>query len=324
MKTPATKSGALRIAEASLKGGRGNAVRRRPRQRAQWNATLAQIPVASRKPSPAPSTGIAVLSGQNPSALRPRLAKPQKAACAHPPASRITSNPPSSSDAAPTSEPPNPPSKRQKPPASASPPPISSLACHLQRPHRHRGGQTLSSLTVGDRNSDGFSLRPPPVTWPALNLGRVRVSRLAAAGRRADAALCPLRADRPPRPRRSRKRPHRPTTANAVRLRHLEAAAIRRPRSRQASPASATRTALPTSSPCSTPNASPSPPKTKSSSQPYPRRLRLDRHPQSPRWCPITEHPQACTVFSARALATVGGGKSHPPTLRDSPLPHPC
>ena len=46
-------------------------------------------------------------------------------------------------------------------------------------------GQTLSSLTVGDADSFSFG---PRLSWPALNLGRVR-AQLAAAGHRADAAL---------------------------------------------------------------------------------------------------------------------------------------
>lgn len=82
------QAGSLRIAEASLKGGRGNALDV-ARATAQWNATLAQIPV-QKEAIARTIHRLAVLSGQNPSALRPQLTstKPQPSA---PGSLRITS-----------------------------------------------------------------------------------------------------------------------------------------------------------------------------------------------------------------------------------------
>lgn len=173
------QAGSLRIAEASLKGGRGNALDV-ARATAQWNATLAQIPVHEEAIARTMHR-LAVLSGQNPSSLRPQLAaaKPQPRA---PGSLRITS-----------------PAEllRRRPDIRAA---ESALEAETARVGIATAdlfprvtfngsigieGQTLSSLTVG--NADSFSFGPR-LSWPALNLGRVR-AQLAAAGHRADATL---------------------------------------------------------------------------------------------------------------------------------------
>ena len=63
------QDGSLRIAEAALKGGQGNKLDV-ARATAQWNATQAQIPVHEEAIARTIHR-LAVLSGQNPSALRP-------------------------------------------------------------------------------------------------------------------------------------------------------------------------------------------------------------------------------------------------------------
>jgi outer membrane protein, multidrug efflux system len=173
------QAGSLRIAEASLKGGRGNALDV-ARATAQWNATLAQIPVHEEAIARTIHR-LAVLSGQNPSSLRPQLAsaKPQPRA---PGSLRITS-----------------PAEllRRRPDIRAAEFALEAetarvgiATADLFPRVTFNGsigieGQTLSSLTAG--NADSFSFGPR-LTWPALNLARVR-AQLAAAGHRADAAL---------------------------------------------------------------------------------------------------------------------------------------
>ena len=171
---------ALHIAQASLKGGRGTQLDV-ARANALWNATLAQIPTYEENIARSIHR-IAVLCGQNPSELRPRLqiSKKQPAVPTHigivKPEELL----------------------RRRPDIRVA---ENTLAAETARvgvavadlfPRVTFGGRidfeaaTLSYLT--DRpNADGFTLGPR-ITWAAFNLGRVR-QQIAAAGRRADAAL---------------------------------------------------------------------------------------------------------------------------------------
>jgi multidrug efflux system outer membrane protein len=169
----------LRIAEASLKGGRGTRLDV-TRATAQWNATLAQIPVHEEATARAIHR-LAVLTAQPPATLRPTLAK----AAAQP----------------------------RAPSSLQIPQPAELLRC---RPDIHAAeaaleaetarvriatadlfprvtfngslgveGTTLANLVRGDADSFTFG---PRLSWPAFNLVRVR-QQIAAAGHRADAAL---------------------------------------------------------------------------------------------------------------------------------------
>lgn len=171
---------ALHIAEASLKGGRGTQLDV-ARANALWNATLAQIPTYQENIAKSIHR-IAVLCGKNPSELRAQLqvVKKQPAVPAHigivKPADLL----------------------RRRPDIRTA---ENILAAETARigvavadlfPRVTFNGRigfeaaTLSYMT--DRpNADGFSFGPR-ITWAAFNIGRVR-QQIAAAGRRADAAL---------------------------------------------------------------------------------------------------------------------------------------
>ncbi len=170
---------ALRIAEASLKGGRGTQLDV-ARASALLNATQAQIP--SHEENIARSIHrIAVLCGQNPSELRPQLQK----------ASRQPNVPASVAIARPAEL------LRLRPDIRLA---ESNLEAATARvgvatadlfPRVSFGGrlniegQTFASLNQYGSNAYSFG---PRISWAFLNLGRVR-QQIKAAGHRADAAL---------------------------------------------------------------------------------------------------------------------------------------
>jgi multidrug efflux system outer membrane protein len=170
---------AMRIAEASLKGGRGTQLDV-ARASALWNATQAQIP--SYEESVAKSIHrIAVLCGRNASELRPQLQKaakqpavPSGIAIAKPaellrrrPDIRIAENTLAAATA-------------RVGVATADLFPRITFGGRLSLE-----GQTLASLHK--YGSPAYSLGPN-ISWAFLNLGRVR-QQIKAAGHRADAAL---------------------------------------------------------------------------------------------------------------------------------------
>lgn len=170
---------AMRIAEASLKGGRGTQLDV-ARASALWNATQAQIP--SYEESVAKSIHrIAVLCGLNPSELRPSLQK----------SSRQPSVPSKVTILKPTEL------LRRRPDIRIA---ENALAAETARvgiavadlfPRVSFGGrlnlegQTLASISKYGSNAYSFG---PRISWAFLNLGRVR-QQIKAAGHRADAAL---------------------------------------------------------------------------------------------------------------------------------------
>lgn len=169
----------LRIAEASLKGGRGTRLDV-TRADAQWNATLAQIPVHEEAIARAIHR-LAVLSGQVPSSLRPRLAK-----AAPQPRSPSSLRIPDPAELL-----------RRRPDIQAAERALEAETARVRIATTDLfprvtfngslgvEGTTLSNLARGD--ADAFSFGPR-LSWPAFNLARVR-QQVAAAGHRADAAL---------------------------------------------------------------------------------------------------------------------------------------
>ena len=170
---------AKRIAEASLKGGRGTQLDV-ARADALWNTTQAQIPTHEENIARAIHR-IAVLSGRNPSDLRPTL---QKSAKQPPIPSKVTILKPAEL-------------LRKRPDIRIA---ENALAAATARvgiatadlfPRVTFSGrlnieaQALTSLS--QHGSDGYSLGPN-ISWAFLNLGRVR-QQIKAAGHRADAAL---------------------------------------------------------------------------------------------------------------------------------------
>lgn len=170
---------ALRIAEASLKGGRGTQLDV-ARASALLNATQAQIPSYEENVARAIHR-IAVLCGQNPSELRPQLQK----------ASRQPGVPASVAIARPAEL------LRLRPDIRMA---ESNLEAATARvgvatadlfPRVSFGGrlniegQTFASLSQYGSNAYSFG---PRISWAFLNLGRVR-QQIKAAGHRADAAL---------------------------------------------------------------------------------------------------------------------------------------
>jgi multidrug efflux system outer membrane protein len=171
---------ALHIAEASLKGGRGTQLDV-ARANALWNATMAQIPTYQENIAKSIHR-IAVLCGQNPSELRPRLQTIKKQPAVP---SQIGIVKPEEL-------------LRRRPDIRVA---EDILAAETARvgvavadlfPRVTFSGRinfeaaTLAYMT--DRpNADAYSLGPR-ITWAAFNLGRVR-QQIAAAGRRADTAL---------------------------------------------------------------------------------------------------------------------------------------
>ncbi|MEZ5387288.1 MAG: efflux transporter outer membrane subunit [Prosthecobacter sp.] len=173
------QSDALRIAEASLKGGRGTQLDV-ARANALLNATQAQIPTYEESVAKAIHR-IAVLCGRNPSELRPQLqraarqpAVPSGVAIAKPaellrlrPDIRIAEN------------------------ALAAATARVGIATADLFPRIAFGGriniegQTLASLSKYGSNAYSFG---PRFSWAFLNIGRVR-QQIKAAGHRADAAL---------------------------------------------------------------------------------------------------------------------------------------
>ncbi|WP_395730937.1 efflux transporter outer membrane subunit [Prosthecobacter sp.] len=173
------QSDALQIAEASLKGGRGTQLDV-ARANALWNATLAQIPTHQENIAKSIHR-IAVLCGQNPSELRPRLQSSKKQPAAP---ARIGIVKPAEL-------------LRRRPDIrvaedilAAETARIGVAVADLFPRITFSGRIDLEASSLGyltGRNSDGFTLGPR-ITWAAFNLGRVR-QQIAAAGRRADAAL---------------------------------------------------------------------------------------------------------------------------------------
>lgn len=173
------QSEALRIAEASLKGGRGTQLDV-ARASALLNATQAQIPTYEESVAKAIHR-IAVLCGRNPSELRPQLQKalkqpavPASVAIAKPaellrlrPDIRIAENALAAATA-------------RVGIATADLFPRITFGGRL-----NLEGQTLASL--GQYGSPAYSFGPR-ISWAFLNLGRVR-QQIKAAGHRAAAAL---------------------------------------------------------------------------------------------------------------------------------------
>lgn len=173
------QSEALRIAEASLKGGRGTQLDV-ARANALLNATQAQIPTYEESVAKAIHR-IVVLCGRNPSELRPQLQKalkqpavPSSVAIAKPaellrlrPDIRIAENALAAATA-------------RVGIATADLFPRVTFGGRL-----NLEGQTLASLN--QYGSPAYSLGPR-LSWAFLNLGRVR-QQIKAAGHRADAAL---------------------------------------------------------------------------------------------------------------------------------------
>lgn len=170
---------AMRIAEASLKGGRGTQLDV-ARASALWNATQAQIPTYEESVAKSIHR-IAVLCGRNPSELRQQLQKAAKQPAV-----------PSSIAIAKPAE-----LLRRRPDIRIA---ENALAAETARvgiatadlfPRVTFGGrlnlegQTLASL--GKYGSNAYSFGPN-ISWAFLNLGRVR-QQIQAAGHRADAAL---------------------------------------------------------------------------------------------------------------------------------------
>lgn len=170
---------AMRIAEVSLKGGKGTQLDV-ARANSLWNSTQAQIPTYEENVARSIHR-IAVLCGRQPSDLRPLLgaAKRQPAV-----PSRIQVVSPAEL-------------LRRRPDIRAA---ESALAAETHRVgiavadlfprvtfngRINLEGQTITSL--GQSGADGFSFGPR-ITWAFLNLGRVR-QQIKAAGHRADAAL---------------------------------------------------------------------------------------------------------------------------------------
>jgi len=170
---------ALRIADASLKGGRGTQLDV-ARANALLNATQAQIPTYEESVAKAIHR-IAVLCGRNPSELRSSLQKssrqpavPSSVAIAKPaellrlrPDIRIAENALAATTA-------------RVGIATADLFPRVTFGGRL-----NLEGQTLASLSQYGANAYSFG---PRISWAFLNLGRVR-QQIKAAGHRADAAL---------------------------------------------------------------------------------------------------------------------------------------
>lgn len=170
---------AMRIAEISLKGGKGTRLDV-ARAEALWNATQAQIPTYEENVARSIHR-IAVLCGRQPSDLRPQLQAGKKQPAAP---SRINIVEPAEL-------------LRRRPDIRAA---EEALAAETHRvgiavadlfPRVTFGGrinlegQTIASL--GQSGSDAFNFGPR-LSWAFLNLGRVR-QQIKAAGHRADAAL---------------------------------------------------------------------------------------------------------------------------------------
>ena len=173
------QSDSLGIAEASLKGGRGTQLDV-ARAKAQWNATLAQIPVHEEAIAQSIHR-LAVLNGVAPTAYRKSLAgtKPQPR------------SPQSISIPAPKEL------LRRRPDIRSAEFALESETARVGvavadlfprvtfNGRINVEGATLSSLSQS--GADAFSFGPR-LSWAAFNLGRVR-QQIAAAGFRADAAL---------------------------------------------------------------------------------------------------------------------------------------
>ena len=169
----------LRVAEASLKGGRGTQLDV-ARARALWNSTLASIPQLQSSIDQSIHR-IAVLCGSAPSVLRPKLGI----------AKALPATPASISLANPAEI------LRRRPDIrvaernlAAATERVGIATADLFPRVTFNGtlglqGQTLGALGKGGAEAYSFG---PHLTWAAFDLGRVR-QRVVAAGARADAAL---------------------------------------------------------------------------------------------------------------------------------------
>jgi multidrug efflux system outer membrane protein len=170
---------AMRIAEVSLKGGKGTQLDV-ARANSLWNSTQAQIPTYEENVARSIHR-IAVLCGRQPSELRPLLGAARRQPAVP---SRIQVVSPADL-------------LRRRPDIRAA---ENALAAETHRVgiavadlfprvtfngRINLEGQTITSL--GQSGADGFSFGPR-ITWAFLNLGRVR-QQIKAAGHRADAAL---------------------------------------------------------------------------------------------------------------------------------------
>lgn len=170
---------AMRIAEISLKGGKGTQLDV-ARANALWNSTQAQIPTYEENVARSIHR-IAVLCGRQPSSLRPQLGVSKRQPSVP---SRIHVVRPEDL-------------LRRRPDIRAA---ENALAAATHRvgiavadlfPRVTFGGrinlegQTIASLSKS--GADAFSFGPR-ISWAFLNLGRVR-QQIKAAGHRADAAL---------------------------------------------------------------------------------------------------------------------------------------
>jgi multidrug efflux system outer membrane protein len=175
----ANQAESLRIAEASLKGGRGTQLDV-ARARAQWNSTLASVPQFESSIDQSIHR-IAVLCGQAPSELRStlRASKP------------LPATPTSLSLAKPADV------LRHRPDIRVA---ERNLAAATERvgiatadlfprvTFNGSVGLEGSTLSAIGKSGAGASSVGPHLTWAAFDLGRVR-QQIAAAGARADGAL---------------------------------------------------------------------------------------------------------------------------------------
>ena len=169
----------LRIAEASLQGGRGTQLDV-ARARAQWNATLASVPQFQSSIDQS-AHRIAVLCGVSPSTLRGQLRS----------AKAMPSTPSKISLSKPTDV------LRQRPDIrvaernlAAATARVGIATADLFPRVTFNGsigleGSTLSNVARSGAGSYNFG---PRLSWPAFDLGRVR-QQVKAAGARAEAAL---------------------------------------------------------------------------------------------------------------------------------------
>ena len=178
-KNATNQADSLRVAEASLNGGRGTQLDV-ARARAQWNATLATVPQFQNSIDEAIHR-IAVLCGVAPSTLRPELAAPRPMPT---PPSRVALAKPADV-------------LRHRPDIrvaernlAAATARVGVATADLFPRVTFNGsvgleGQTLSA--VGKAGNGAYSFGPR-LTWAAFDLGRVK-QQIAAEGAREEAAL---------------------------------------------------------------------------------------------------------------------------------------
>ncbi|MCB1209069.1 MAG: efflux transporter outer membrane subunit [Verrucomicrobiales bacterium] len=175
----ANQAESRRIAEVSLKGGRGTQLDV-ARANALWNDTQAQLPVYEQNVARAIHR-IAVLCGRNPSDLRARLqsAKPQP-------------TPPSRLDIVKPAD-----LLRRRPDIRTAEQVLAAQTARVgiavadlfpRLTFNGRVGLEAGQLSGLSQSGAGGSSFGPHLSWAAFDLGRVR-QQIAAAGHRADVAL---------------------------------------------------------------------------------------------------------------------------------------